>query len=205
MQYLTIKGEASARYEISRSIFICSIKGIENFDEGMEYVKTISKKFSDATHNCYAIVTINNEQKFSDNGEPQGTAGMPILQVLKKRNLSNVACVITRYFGGIKLGAGGLVASYTKATCDGIDNAIIITKKESAILSITVEYSDYSTINNVLENGNYPVLDRRYDNAIEIDFAVPIDEENALRETLREKSNGRITPKKIEVKYIDYK
>ena len=141
----------------------------------------------------------------SDDGEPSGTAGLQILQALKENEMVNTLCIVVRYFGGIKLGAGGLVASYTKATCDGIDNAIIITKKESAILSITVEYSDYSTINNVLENGNYPVLDRRYDNAIEIDFAVPIDEENALRETLREKSNGRITPKKIEVKYIDYK
>lgn len=204
MEYFTIDGKGEATYEISRSIFIANVMGIETFDEGMEFVKNVSKKYSDATHNCYAIIVKNGEQKFSDNGEPQGTAGMPILQVLKKKNLTNVACVITRYFGGIKLGAGGLVNAYTKSTVLGIENAKIINKKLSSVLKVNVDYTMLSTLNGVVSSYNLPIIDTEYGDSVKLTFAVPTTKESDFLSTLTEKSNGKITATKINSQYVTY-
>ena len=119
--YLTVAGETEVRTEIKRSEFIATIAHVEDGESAEAFVKAVRKRFPDATHNCYAYISDErgNETRFSDDGEPGGTAGQPMLEVLKKRGLMRTAVVVTRYFGGIKLGAGGLVAAYT----DGVSKA----------------------------------------------------------------------------------
>ena len=106
---LTIAKDTRTEQIISKSRFICSLKKVKTEDEAQEFVKAVKKEFWDATHNCSAYVIDEQHQRSSDDGEPSGTAGMPMLGVLRKQNLQQVAAVVTRYFGGIKLGAGGLV------------------------------------------------------------------------------------------------
>ena len=191
MQYLTIGGEFCTKYEILHSVFICHIKGISSFEEGMEYVSEISKKYSDATHNCYAIITKNGQQKMSDDGEPSGTAGIPIGQVIKNKNLVNVVAVITRYFGGIKLGAGGLVSAYTQSIANAINISEITTMIESKIAKTTLDYASYSAFLNFLNSIKSKIIDTQYDNEVTIEFAFPVDIENIIYSQLGEISAGK--------------
>lgn len=204
MEYMTISGEFQATYEILRSIFICSIKGVESFEEGMEFIKTISKKYSDATHNCYAITAKSGEQKFSDANEPQGTAGMPILQVLKKRNITNVAAVVTRYFGGVKLGAGGLISAYTESVAAGIDKAKIVTKVKSLVGVITLEYAEYSLGNTFLLNNGFIILDSIYSDSVVLEFASPLKYKEIIEEKFREITLGKKDIDWIRQEYFVY-
>lgn len=123
--YLSATGETTHEIVIQRSRFICTLKRIDGFDDALSFVKNVKKKYSDATHNCYAFISnaAGTEQRFSDDGEPQGTAGQPMLEVLKKKGIFMTAAVVTRYFGGVKLGAGGLVSAYTRAVAETVENA----------------------------------------------------------------------------------
>ena len=193
-------GIVESKYEIQRSVFICTLRGIENFDDGMNFVKEVSKKYSDATHNCYAITAKDGQQKFSDDGEPQGTAGMPILQTLKKSGLTNVVAVVTRYFGGIKLGAGGLVASYTKSCSDAVSAANKVTVKlcdEGEILS---SYPDYKRISDcVTRYGKINSVD--FADEVKIRFSVPVGFTEELTEKLNELTAGKLCCKIIAQAY----
>ncbi len=204
MEYLTVDGEATATYEIQRSVFICSVKGIETYEEGVAYYKAVAKKYSDATHNCYAIVCRDEQQKFFDDGEPQGTAGMPILQVLKKSNLSNVVAVVTRYFGGIKLGAGGLVASYTKSCAD----AIAVAETAKVILcdriSIRAPYSDYKKIADVVKTQG--IIDStEFSDEVTINCSVPVENTEPLLESLNELTAGKLCHKKTIQAFVKFR
>lgn len=172
--FLTISGENRARYEVRRSVFICTVKGIESFAQGTEFCQTVAKEFSDASHNCYALLTKDGRQKFSDGGEPQGTAGTPILQVLKNKNLTDVAAVVTRYFGGVKLGAGGLAAAYSDSVKLALNSSDIITKKFSRTGKLSLTYEELGKVSVALAQ-NAMILDTVYGDGVEIKFAVPIN------------------------------
>lgn len=202
MDYLTVEGESEATFEIRRSVFICRVKGVNSFDEGMEFVKAVSKAHSDATHNCYAVCAFN-ERKFSDDGEPQGTAGQPIIQTLTKRGLENVAAVVTRYFGGIKLGAGGLVTSYKQAVCDALDIAKIVKMTESAVGKVKTDYAEYRYASELLTRLG-TVLTTEFAEGAEIAFAVPLGKEEECKEKLSALSNGKLTPIFTEKRFVKY-
>ena len=129
-----------ANYEIQKSKFIASVRNVESEDEAREFLRETKKKFFDATHNCSAWILGENgdKQKSNDDGEPGGTAGNPILETIKKNNLTNIIVVVTRYFGGIKLGAGGLVRAYSRSASLGIDAAAIVERKIFRKVNITV-------------------------------------------------------------------
>ncbi len=130
-----------------KSEFISYVKRVESEDEAKEFIEQIKKKHSDATHNCYAYILKGTEiARFSDDGEPQGTAGMPILEVIKREGLVGVCVVVTRYFGGILLGAGGLVRAYAKGAKIGIDKAGVAEFCEHITFDFTVSYSDYEKV-----------------------------------------------------------
>lgn len=202
MEYLTVEGVAKAEYEIQHSVFIARIKGVENFEEGQSFVKSVAKEYSDATHNCYAINCFDG-QKFSDDGEPQGTAGQPIMQAVKKNELNNVALVVTRYFGGIKLGAGGLVTSYTKSAVDAIGKAEIVTVKESAVGKITVEYGLYRKVLDTVERFG-KAIKTSFDEAAVIEYAVPVDKEQDFCTAISEATAGRNIPEKTGTNFVKY-
>ena len=143
--FKTIKNNETAEIEEKRSKFIANIFYVENIEEVEKYIKQTKKKYYDARHNCYAymIREENNVlKKFSDDGEPSGTAGSPILNVIEKNNLCNVLIIVTRYFGGILLGAGGLVRAYTEAATKSVENAEIVEQELGYELEITIKYQD---------------------------------------------------------------
>lgn len=137
----TIKENIIDKYEIKQSKFITLLYKINSINDVNTYLKEVKNNYKDATHYCYAY-KFNSNQKFSDDGEPGGTAGLPIVEVLNKRDINNILCIVVRYFGGIKLGAGGLVRAYTKAVCNAIDKCQIITLNKGYLIKINLNYNE---------------------------------------------------------------
>ncbi|MBQ7199638.1 MAG: YigZ family protein, partial [Selenomonadaceae bacterium] len=146
----------SAEYEIKKSIFIAHVKHVETEESAREFVQSIRKKYFDATHNCSAWILgeLGNIQKSNDDGEPSGTAGNPILDTIKKHELTNTAVVVTRYFGGIKLGAGGLIRAYSHTATLGLDAAKIVQMTTFQQVELTLEYNFLATVENFLRQKN---------------------------------------------------
>ncbi len=148
---------------------------VENYDDAIEKYKSISKKYSDATHNCYAFISNYQatEQRFSDDGEPQGTAGMPMLEVLKKRKVYMTLAVVTRYFGGIKLGANGLVGAYSSSVAEALDKATLVKIRPAALYKVTASYALYKKIEECAVSLDGEVLATDYDNDVTLTLALP--------------------------------
>ncbi|HHU43399.1 MAG: YigZ family protein [Bacillota bacterium] len=202
--YLTIEGEYSHKIEVKHSVFICSIKGIDDFEEGMEFVKEISKKYSDATHNCYALKTIDNRQKFYDANEPGGTAGQPILQALNNNDLNNVAAVVTRYFGGVKLGAAGLKTAYSKSVLETLEKSRIVKKALCKEGIVVLEYSYLGDMLNFL-NRNAQVIDTLYGQNAEIRFAGQLEDIDQIDTFVANLTSGKTQIKWINTNYYTIK
>ena len=163
---------------INKSKFICELLYINNQDEIDSKLKDIKHKYKGATHYCYAYIYDNNK-RFNDDGEPGGTAGMPILNVLENNNLNHVLCVVIRYFGGIKLGAGGLVRAYTKSVTSCLENTKIIDKKECQLIKITFSYDKVKIIDKII---NKNILLKEFENSITYTIAISKDEvKNTLK------------------------
>ncbi len=205
MQYATISKPCEVMTEVCKSKFICKLQPIESLDEGLEFVAKIKKEYSDARHNCYAIIGTpeSNEMKYSDDGEPSGTAGQPMMTALQKNGLYGVACVVTRYFGGIKLGAGRLAQTYLKSVVDTITQAEIIDKKLSAVMSVELTYGEYKLFNNMFSAIEHIVLDTEYSQNVTITLATPVQNEQKVTEKITELTQGR-TPEVQSKKYITY-
>lgn len=172
-QYFTILDEYNYELIEKKSKFICNIFHIENEEQAKEKISYIKKKYYDARHNvfAYTIVTDNNLfEKFSDDGEPSGTAGKPILEVLKQKELYNVLIVVTRYFGGILLGTGGLVRAYTQSTLECINISNIVQKKYMKAANIKLDYSELDNIKYYFESNNILINKIEYLQQIEISF-----------------------------------
>ena len=151
--YKTVKCRTSAEFTEKKSVFIGYISPVSNEDAAKDFIAEIKKKHADATHNVYAYILEGTEiARFSDDGEPSGTAGMPVLEVIKREELSGVCIVVTRYFGGTLLGAGGLVRAYAKAAKMAIDAAGICQFRPFSVFSLTVDYSHYEKIKNELDS-----------------------------------------------------
>lgn len=151
----TVLKEVEVSFEERKSLFICSIKRIENEKAAMDFINTIKEKYKDATHNVYAYITNNGiSMRYSDDGEPQGTAGPPVLEVLKREGLNDVVAIVTRYFGGILLGAGGLIRAYGNSCKQGVDEAKKVKRVEGVICSIRCDYEMYGKLNNYLQRKN---------------------------------------------------
>ncbi len=175
--YLTVLGRADNVTVIERSKFICNIKGIENEEEAKGFIEQIRKEQSLATHNCYAYIAdeLGNIQKFADNGEPQGTAGMPMLDVLKNRKIFKTVAVVTRYFGGIKLGTGGLVRAYGGAVNECLEKAKIVSMEKVNKLQITSNYDDYSALLKAVANEFCLITDTTFSDKITLSVSVKYD------------------------------
>ena len=166
---------------IKNSKFICYIFQVESKDEIIKLLSEAKNNYYDATHCCYAYI-LDNEKKESDDGEPSGTAGIPILQVLEKNNLNHVLCIVIRYFGKIKLGAGGLVRAYTKCVTETIKDHIISLKK-GACIEITFPYDKIKTIEYLLKD--ITIIEKQFHNSVT--YKLHIDLENLkMLETIKE-------------------
>lgn len=147
----SIKENITNEIIINKSRFITTLIKINNIDEIKSTLENIQKTYKDATHYCYAYI-INNKEKCSDNGEPSGTAGLPILNVLKQNNLTNILCIVIRYFGGIKLGAGGLIRAYSTSTSEALNKTKIVNLINGYNLTIEFPYENLKQINYLLKN-----------------------------------------------------
>jgi uncharacterized YigZ family protein len=165
----TIKKAVQCEINVKKSQFICALFPTKTKKESKEIIQKLNEQYSDATHNCTAYITSDGEG-FDDDGEPGGTAGKPMINVLRKNELHNVTAVVTRYFGGIKLGAGGLVRAYSKSVMEAIGEAEILEIEEYEVYTITFEYSEIKTADTEVRNNNLEVIDKDYSDKVSYDI-----------------------------------
>ncbi|MES9736311.1 YigZ family protein [Peribacillus frigoritolerans] len=192
-QYLTVAGRGDHEIVIEKSRFISHIARVETEDAAQAFIQEIKKKHKDATHNCsaYMIGEQNQIQKALDDGEPSGTAGVPILEVLKKKELKDTAVVVTRYFGGIKLGAGGLIRAYSKATSEGINATGVVIRKLMRVISTTVDYTWLGKLENELRSSIYQIKEIQYLDQVNILVYVEEAQKEAYTAWITELTNGQ--------------
>ena len=189
---------------IEKSTFIGYAKPIKTEEEAVEFVNEIKKKHKDATHNvwAYTVGKTMNIQRYSDDGEPQGTAGIPTLEVIKKEDLRDVVVVVTRYFGGVKLGAGGLVRAYTKGAKIGIDAAKVIEKVMYKEVRIKIDYNQLGKVQNEIMNMNYFVKDTIYEDNVEIIVYSRLEEVKVLTDKMIDITSATAEIKLCEEFYL---
>lgn len=192
--YLSVLGESSAEQTIERSRFIAYAAHVEGEEEAKAFLARVRAEHPLATHVCYGYIAdgLGNEQRFSDAGEPQGTAGMPILGVLKAQGLFQTAVVVVRYFGGIKLGAGGLTRAYSSSAALGLAAARICEYDACVLLRIVVSYAGVNAVMLFLEKEGYSDYGKSFGEAAEFEVSVRERECAAFCERLRDKLNGRV-------------
>lgn len=190
--YKTVEKATEARTEVRRSLFIVSVSPAATAEEADAFVASVRAKYPDATHNCYAYIAgaENPSVRFSDDGEPGGTAGQPMLEVLKKRGLTAVAAVVTRYFGGIKLGAGGLVSAYTDSVATGIDAAGTVTMTERSLVEVRAGYQEFSRADSALIRLGAERMSADYGEDVRAVYAVKADAEARALACASEATSG---------------
>ncbi|MGM0902857.1 MAG: YigZ family protein [Bacillota bacterium] len=204
-RYKTVKGYGEHEINIQRSRFIAYIERAETEEQAQEFIQTIKKKNWDATHNCsaYLIGEQDQIQKANDDGEPSGTAGVPILEVLKKKNLKDTVVVVTRYFGGTKLGAGGLIRAYGKATSEGLNATGIVERKLMRVMHTTIEYTLLGKVENELRSSVYSLKDIRYLEKVELETFVEEGEKENFSAWMVELTNGQGELVEGEMLYLE--
>ena len=161
----TIKEPVQSEINIKKSQFICGLYPTKNKKESKEIIQRLNQKYSDATHNCTAYI-VGDGEGFDDDGEPGGTAGKPMINVLRKNELHNVTAVVTRYFGGIKLGAGGLVRAYSKSVMETVGQANIVEIEEYDVYELIFEYSDIKIADTEVRNNSLEAIDKEYSDKV---------------------------------------
>lgn len=177
--YRTIQTDGIYEMEIKKSRFICHLQRVENEEEAQEFIDDIKKEHWKATHNCSAYtIGMNDEiQRANDDGEPSGTAGVPMLEIFLKRELKNVAAVVTRYFGGKKLGAGGLIRAYGGAVNDAVDFVGVVEKQLQQLIDVTVSYAQSGQVEHSLRESGYTIQDITYAENITYHCVIPVEDE----------------------------
>lgn len=175
-----------------KSRFIATVRPVESEDEAVSFINETKKKYWDARHNCSAFVIGKRQEltRCSDDGEPAGTAGRPMLDVLLKENIHNAAVVVTRYFGGVLLGTGGLVRAYQQATKAGLSASEIIEKKEGAVLFIRTDYTGIGRLQYLLAQEKITVMDTAYEVDVLVKAVIPENDKKRIEKTIIEQTNG---------------
>ena len=195
MEFKTIKEDGQVQEEIKKSRFICHAKRVYSEEEARDFITAIKKEHYKATHNCSAFIIGERSEikRTSDDGEPSGTAGVPMLGVLENHNLTNVCVVVTRYFGGIKLGAGGLIRAYAGSVALAVKEIGIIEIKEQAGIAIQMSYAQYQEYSNFLKEYNLMELDTNFTDQVDTMIYVDKEEKENIKASLVEFFNGKVT------------
>ncbi|MCH5207930.1 MAG: YigZ family protein [Oscillospiraceae bacterium] len=204
MEYKTIEGRVEARFEEKKSEFIGYLAPVENEEEAVRFIEEIRAMHRKARHNCYAYILKDGGARHSDDGEPQGTAGVPIYEVLQKEGLSGVCCVVTRYFGGVLLGAGGLVRAYTKAASDAVSAAKIKEMALAAKAEISVEYSLYGKLAKIFEELGAKTAEEKFEDNVKVTVYVREQFAKELEAKLVDACSGNVKVEFIEKEYFDF-
>ena len=193
MNYKTIKERTQAKFFEKNSEFIAYLSPVKNNEEAVSFINEIRSMHRKATHNVYAyIIQEENISRHSDDGEPQGTAGIPVLEILSKKELTNICCVVTRYFGGTMLGAGGLVRAYSHAAKIAVDSSIILNMCSCYNLSLVLDYNLYGKISYILPQYKIKELSSIFEDIVTINILVLKEEYEILSQHLIEATNGKI-------------
>lgn len=205
MEFKTIARRCEARFIEKKSEFIGYLCPVQTEEQAVAFIEEIRAMHRKATHNCYAyILRDNNAARHSDDGEPGGTAGVPIYEVLRKEGLTDVCCVVTRYFGGVLLGAGGLVRAYTKGAKDAVDAAQIKCMAEAVKLAVTVDYGLYGRLAQVFADFDARVEDERFADNVRIVLHIRAENSQKLTDKLVDVCNGAVSVEEIEKLNFDF-
>lgn len=205
MEYKTIARRCEARFIEKKSEFIGYLCPVQTEEQAVAFIEEIRAMHRKATHNCYAyILRENNAARHSDDGEPGGTAGVPIYEVLRKEGLTDVCCVVTRYFGGVLLGAGGLVRAYTKGAKDTVDAAQIKCMAEAVKLAVTVDYGLYGRLAQVFADFDARIEDERFADNVRILLHIRAENSQKLTDKLVDVCNGAVSVEEIEKLNFDF-
>jgi len=194
MEFRTIKEDGQVQEEIKKSRFICHTKRVYGEEEARDFITAIKKEHYKATHNCSAFIIGERSEikRTSDDGEPSGTAGVPMLGVLENHNLTNVCVVVTRYFGGIKLGAGGLIRAYAGSVALAVKEIGIVEIKEQAGIQIQMTYAQYQEYGNFLKEHNLVELETNFTDQVETMIFVDKENKEHIKSELIEFYNGKV-------------
>lgn len=200
MEYRTVYGRADGEFTMKKSRFIAEVIPVSSGEEAMECLEEIRKRYWDARHHCWAYVTGRNpvSERLSDDGEPAGTAGKPILEVIRGYGVTDVFVVVTRYFGGTLLGTGGLVRAYTSAAREAFENAKIITKIYGGRVKIKTDYTGLGKIQHLLAQRGTALLDTLYTDSVEIYALIQSGEKSAVEKELMEATGGQAVMEKLD-------
>jgi len=203
--YLTVNKKGNNEINIQKSRFIGYVKRVQSEEEAQAFIQSIRKKHFDATHNCFAYMIGENDQiqKANDDGEPSGTAGIPILEVLKRQKLKNTAVVITRYFGGVKLGAGGLIRAYSRATVEAIKATGVVKRQLMQTFKVTVDYTLIGRLENEIHQSNYILSHTDYLENVSFHILVPIDDGQPFKKWIINLTNDKATIEKLDQTYVE--
>ena len=195
MEYRTIKEDGQVQEEIKKSRFICHAKRVYSEEEARDFITAIKKEHYKATHNCSAFIVGERSEikRTSDDGEPSGTAGVPMLGVLENHNLTNVCVVVTRYFGGIKLGAGGLIRAYAGSVALAAKEIGIIEIKEQAGIQIHMTYAQYQEYGNFLKEHNLMELETNFTDQVDTMIFIDKEKKDGIKADFIEFFNGKVT------------
>lgn len=196
--YKTILKNGKAEIEIKKSIFIGRAFFVNSEDKALEILKDVKEIERSATHNCHAYIIGEDglTQRYSDDGEPSGTAGVPMLEVLKKEDMRNVLVIVTRYFGGTKLGAGGLVRAYTDAVVRALDEAKRVVRKNFTRTKIIYDYTFHGAIINLLANENFKIIEENYTDKVEV--TIDIDDDKSILDKIRDLTSANFIKEDLE-------
>lgn len=196
--FLTIAQNTKNEMVIKKSRFICSIGRVSSEEDAQAFIDQVCSDNKKATHNCYAYMIGDQDQiqRESDNGEPSGTAGVPILESLQMAKIHNVVAVVTRYFGGIKLGAGGLIRAYSNSATNAIHKAGLVQLVQQAILEITVSYSQHDSLLHYLKEQKIEVADEQFSASVQTNIYVDEDQVDNFTKKLINRFNDQLTIKK---------
>lgn len=193
--YITLECESTGEYEEKRSKFIANIKPVQTEEEASVFIKEMKTKYWDAKHNVFAFVLKDGTARFSDDGEPHSTAGKPVLDIITGRGLVNVCVVVTRYFGGVLLGTGGLVRAYSEATKTAIDNGSFIEMGLLGLFSITCDYQQYNRVTPFIENFEGQITDTVFTDNVLVKFSLIDSFKENFEKELIEAFAGRLSIK----------
>lgn len=190
--YLTVKKSAEARLVIRKSLFISYVERVDSEEAALAFIESIRRKHWDATHNCYAYIIGDQGdiKRFSDDGEPSGTAGKPILNVLERLDLTNTVIVVTRYFGGIMLGAGGLIRAYGESAKVGIEASGLVERVLSSVVRLSVDYSQFGRLERELHSRGYELREKNFGTQVDVLLLVPVEDIGEFTISVTNLTNG---------------
>ena len=200
--YCTVRHDGEAEFEEKRSLFIGYARRVTTAEEASDFIRSIKKQHPDARHNCSAYLLYGGmTARYSDDGEPQGTAGMPILETIRKSGAEDVCIVVTRYFGGILLGAGGLTRAYAHAASIALESAEIVTYEEFRVMRLVCSYGEYQKYLSLLQNAGAMIDDTVYDDKVTLTFAQKPAAAEAFALKVTELSGGTNAPEVIGTRF----